>query len=198
MTDSVLVTRFLDGDIQAFNLLVMRWERPLYNFIWRQTGDEETAKDITQMAFIRIYKQLKRLKDPDKFSSWAYRIANNLCFDEFRSRKRKKTQALDTMTDIQLNKAAHQHHSHLPAPDLMAHRNHVGELLKDSLQKLPAEQRVVIVMKQYQELKFTEIAEILNESVNTVKSRLYYGLKAMRKHLEDADLHKEVLLHEMS
>ena len=193
MTDGVLVTRFLKGDIQAFNTLVWRWEKPLLNFIWRQVGDEETARDLTQTALIRIYKQLRHLKEPDKFSSWAYRIALNLCRDEFKRRKRHPLVSLDALGAS----APHVHEEAPPTPEALLHQSQLGELLKASLQRIPEEQRVVVVMKQYQGLKFTEIADILKEPVNTVKSRLYYGLKALKKHLEESELGKEGLLHEL-
>lgn len=198
MTDSALVTRFLNGDIQAFNTLVWRWEKPLLNFIWRQVGDQETAKDLTQTALIRIYKQLPKLKDADRFSSWAYRIAINLCKDEFKRRKRRKTTSLDEMTLHEQDRRIYAaQHTAPRTPESLLHQDQLGHILEASLQKLPEAQRVVVIMKQYQGLKFTEISDILKEPVNTVKSRLYYGLKAMRRHLEASEYHREGLFHEM-
>jgi len=198
MTDSVLVTRFIHGDVQAFNTLVWRWEKPLLNFIWRQVGDRETAKDLTQTTLIRIYKQLPKLKNPEKFSSWAYRIAQNLCLDEFKKRKRRRTDSFDEMAPHEAERQLHAGRTDLPrTPESLLHQHQLGQILQDALQQIPQDQRVVVIMKQYQGLKFTEIADILKEPVNTVKSRLYYGLKAMRKALEESDYHKEGLLHEM-
>ena len=195
MTDGALVTRFLKGDIQAFNTLVWRWEKPLLNFIWRQVGDEETARDLTQTALIRIYRQLSKLKEPERFSSWAYRIALNLCHDEFKRRKRHRQVSLDDIAPSSL--LLREHIESPPTPETVLHQSQLSEMLQASLQRIPEEQRVVVVMKQYQGLKFTEIADILKEPVNTVKSRLYYGLKALKKQLEASELGKEGLLHEM-
>jgi len=82
-------------------------------------------------------------------------------------------------------------------PEELYQHQQIGEILKRTLMTLPEEQRVVIVMKQYQGLKFTEIADILKQPINTIKSRLYYGLRTLRKILEESKLDKEVLLHEM-
>ena len=199
MTDAALIHKFLNGDTGAFNTLVWRWEKPLFNFIYRNLGEQDAAKDVCQTVFIRTFKELKRLRDPDKFSSWIYRIAHNLCKDEFKRRKRHRVVYLDEMSN---NEDHAQSIRHVPdmsqqTPEDICHHEQVGEILKEMLQELPEEQRIVVVMKQYQGLKFTEIAAILNQPVNTIKSRLYYGLRALRKMLEASELKKEVLLHEM-
>ncbi|MBN2105220.1 sigma-70 family RNA polymerase sigma factor [bacterium] len=200
MTDAALIERYLNGDINAFNTLIWRWEKPIYNFVLRTIGNRELAKDLCQSVFIRMYKQLKTLKDPEKFSSWVYRIALNLCKDEFKKKRIRRLVSFDALTDEDTNqnrvKWQFQDRSARSPEDLMQHQQ-VESIIKNALKKIPDEQRVVIVMKQYQGLKFTEIADILNEPINTVKSRLYYGLRAMKKVLEESNLSKEVLLHEM-
>lgn len=200
MTDAALIERFLNGDINAFNTLIWRWEKPLYNFILRMIGNREIAKDLCQTVFIRMYKQLKTLKDPEKFSSWVYRIALNLCKDEFKKKRTRRLVSLDSLTDADPDqnsiKRQFQDHS-VPSPEDLLQHQQVATIIKQALKQIPDEQRVVIVMKQYQGLKFTEIANILDQPVNTVKSRLYYGLRAMKKFLEESNFSKEVLLHEM-
>lgn len=199
MTDAVLVERFLEGDVNAFNTLVWRWEKPMYNFIYRNLGNSDSAKDVCQTVFIRAYKELKRLRDPDKFSSWIYRIAHNLCLDEFKRRKKRRFVTMHPSDDDNETQPAivQLQDTSIRTPEDLCHNEHVGQILKRMLLALPEEQRVVVVMKQYQELKFTEIADILNQPVNTIKSRLYYGLRALKKMLEASELKKEVLLHEV-
>ena len=199
MTDAALVVRFVKGDINAFNTLVWRWEKPIYNFVLRIIGNREHAKDLSQIVFIRIYKQLKTLNDPEKFSSWAYRIALNLCKDELKKKNRHRIISLDalTSTEPENNRARQFPDHHTQTPEEIMHNRQVATLIQNALEKIPEEQRVVIVMKQYQGLKFTEIAEILGEPINTIKSRLYYGLRAMKRVLEGSRLSKEVLLNEM-
>lgn len=199
MTDAALIERFLEGDVDAFNMLVWRWEKPLYNFIRRNIGNEETAKDICQTAFIRIFKELKRLREPTKFTPWMYRIALNLCRDEY---KRKKNRRHFYMEDVLVNDDSKNVIMQLPDqenknPEEMMQNQQIGDILNQIMMTLPDEQRVVIVMKQYQGLKFTEIADILDQPINTIKSRLYYGLRSLKKILEESHYSKEVLYNEV-
>jgi len=199
MTDAVLIQQFLDGEIGAFNTLVWRWEKPIFNFVYRTIGNEETAKDICQTTFIRTYRELKRLRDPDKFSPWIYRIALNLCRDELKRRKKRNLLYFDDFFSDQnaSNPVMQIPDQDAKTPEELVDHQELGDILKRAIMALPKEQRVVIVMKQYQGLKFTEIAEILKQPINTVKSRLYYGLRALRKILVDSKFNKEVLLNEM-
>lgn len=199
MTDAVLIEQYLNGNVQAFNTLVWRWQSPVYNFVLRVIGNSEQAKDITQATFIRVFKDLKKLKDKEKFKSWLYRIAMNLCLDEIKKMKKRKLVYLnsefdygnDSLSPFQIPDDENK------TPESLMQHNQIKYILKEALQQIPEEQRVVVIMKQYQDLKFTEIAQILKEPVNTVKSRLYYGLKALKKHLEGSSLNKEVLFNEM-
>jgi RNA polymerase sigma-70 factor (ECF subfamily) len=199
MTDAALIERFLDGDVGAFNALVWRWEKPLYNFIYRNIGNEDTAKDLCQTAFIRMFKEMKRLRNPNSFSAWMYRIAINLCRDEYKRRKRGRVLYLEDSRDHEDNESLLKQmpDQETKTPEELCHQQQVGDILKRMLMALPEEQRIVIVMKQYQGLKFTEIASILDQPINTIKSRLYYGLRALKKMLEESQLAKEVLFHEM-
>jgi len=200
MTDPVLIEQFVKkGDVGAFNTLVWRWEKPMFNFIYRTIGNEETAKDICQTTFIRVFKEMRNLRDPEKFSPWIYRIALNLCRDKFKRRKNRHLFHLGNFMhdDESSNPIRDMPDQDTKTPDELCHHQQIGEILKQALMVLPEEQRVVIVMKQYQGLKFTEIAGILKQPLNTVKSRLYYGLRTLRKILEESELSKEVLLDEM-
>jgi RNA polymerase sigma-70 factor (ECF subfamily) len=199
MTDTELIEQFTSGNLNAFNRLVWRWEKPLYNFILRNIGNEDTAKDICQTAFIRMFKKLKKLRDPAKFTSWMYRIALNLCRDEFKKQKKHHFYSLSETfeDDNHLNSKKQMQIQDSKTPEKLYENQQIKEILSQALMILPEEQRIVIIMKHYQELKFIEIAAILEQPINTIKSRLYYGLRSLKKILEDSKLCKEVLLHEM-
>jgi RNA polymerase sigma-70 factor (ECF subfamily) len=189
----------LDGNIHAFNTLVWRWEKSVYNFTMRYIGDREAAKDVSQKTFIRVYQKLHGLREPDRFSTWLYQIAINICRDELKSRRRRDTVSLE---DFRHNRnGSEKEMLKNPAdslhPESQANQRDLRELLALALQEVPEEQRVVIVMKEYQGLKFTEIAEILQTSVNTVKSRMYYGLAALRKVFKQWKIYEEMLKYEM-
>ncbi|MGQ9854318.1 MAG: RNA polymerase sigma factor [Candidatus Oleimicrobiaceae bacterium] len=197
MDDQALIERFLAGDVAAFNTLVWRWEKPIYNFAYRYVGTAEVAKEVTQQTFIRAYTGLRRLKNRARFSSWLHQIALNISRDELRRRR-----SLLSMEEVHEEGAGH----HLwaePAddprdrPEAVAHNSHLAEALKRALLSLPEEQRLVIIMKEYQGLKFREIAEVVAAPVNTVKSRLYHGLAALRSLLEQWGIAQEVVEDEL-
>ncbi len=192
MTDAELIRRFRDGESHAFNGLVGRWHRRLYNFILRHVGDREEAQDLCQQAFIRAYRNIRRLRDPEKFSSWLYQIAVNTCRDELRRRQRHPTVSLESLEQGTNGQPYGGLKSSVRA-DVRAHERDLRDLLNRALQSIPEEQRVVVVMKEYQHLKFTEIAAALELPVNTVKSRLYYGLNNLRKLLDQWNITQETI-----
>ncbi len=193
MNDSDLVNRFVAGDVAAFNTLVRRWEKTIYNFILRYLSDREAAQEGCQKTFIRAYQNLHRLRDTDRLSTWLHQIAVNICKDDMRSRSRRKSVSLDQLlaqSDHTFDPATHDHGSN---PEECAAANRVNALLNAALQEIPKLQRAVVIMKEYQGLKFSEIAATLAISENTAKSRMYYGLKALRKVFEKWEIDKESL-----
>ena len=185
MSDADLILRFRAGQHQAFNALVWRWQGRLYRFALRYSGDSEEARDLCQQSFIRAYRQLHRLRDPERFSTWLYQIAANLCRDHLRQRVQHVS--LDAYEEV----GARPHPALCRAADM--DKVELRDLLNRALQTLPEEQRVVVVLKEYEGLKFREIAEVLDAPINTVKSRLYYGLKALRKTFNQWDIDRDGL-----
>jgi len=173
MINQVLIKQFLSGNQHAFNMLAYKWQRPLYNFCLRYIGDTDSAKDIVQMVLLKIYQKLRTLDDHSKFSSWIFSITRNLCLDEI---KRKKHSSLDDQAfEIEDTR---NYENEITNKDM-------SDVLKSALQKIPEDQREVIILKSYHDLKFIEIAEILGISINTVKSRMYLGLKALKPYVKN-------------
>lgn len=191
MTDEALIIKFLNGDTEAFNLLVSRWQRPIHNFVLRYAACPDSAKDLTQQTFISAYRGLRQLDNPMRFSSWLYRIAMNAARDAGRSNQRY---TMVSTSDEAVYNALEIPRSRLPDED--AHRRDLRDVLHRALQEIPEEQRVVVIMKEYQGLKFREIAEAMELPINTVKSRLYYGLKALRKLFEQWNVTEEVVWYD--
>ena len=181
-----LVTACQQGDSSAFNLLVWRWEKPLYNFIYKYVGDATLAEDLVQDTFIRVLKSIGRYTHQGSFSTWLYRIAINLCKDHL---KRKRL-PLVSLHDYYTTDSGERVYVQDRISDEEARTDESlkveerEELVRRLLASLPEEQRIVILLKEYQELTFREIAEVLNVPEGTVKSRLYHGLRAMRESLE--------------
>lgn len=179
-TDNQLVARTLNGDVGAFNDLVVRWEASLYRFVVRYLGDPEEARDICQEAFLKAYTNLDRFRGQAKFSSWLFQIALNQCRTQFRRKKSRPTVSLDEEEQL-------SHLQLVPAdtepPDASAIKSQQASELDAALANLPEDQRTAIILKEYHGLKFREIAEILETPESTVKSRLYHGLESLAKSL---------------
>lgn len=182
-SDEELVGRYLKGEVEAFNLLVKRWQKPIYSFACRLTGDREEARDICQEVFILAFRQLSQLRERSKFSSWLYKIALNQC--RLRRRSEKQEQ-------LPLEEADALWEERIADPEQSLRRKEMNELLRKAFSLIPEEQRAVIVMKEYQGLKFQEIAEIMNCPESTVKSRMYFGLKALRRELRRLSIRREL------
>ena len=200
MTDAQLIAKFRNGDLNAFNTLVWRWEKPVYNFVYRYVGNREDARDLCQKTFIRVYRKANKLRDANKFSTWLFQIAVNLCRDELKRQKRRHHVSLEQLQENgngTLRAGQESNPKNQAQPDQALHRLELSELINRALQHIPEEQRAVIVMKEFQGLKFTEIAEVLETSVNTAKSRMYYGLTALRKVFDKWQINQETLRHEM-
>ena len=179
-TDNQLVARTLNGDVGAFNDLVVRWEASLYRFVVRYLGDPEEARDICQEAFLKAYTNLDRFRGQAKFSSWLFQIALNQCRTQFRRKKSRPTVSLDEEEQL-------SHLQLVPAdaepPDAAAIKSQQASELHAALANLPEDQRTAIILKEYHGLKFREIAEILETPESTIKSRLYHGLESLAKSL---------------
>ena len=196
MTDAEMIRRFRDGESHAFNGLAGRWHRRLYNFILRQVGDREEAHDLCQKVLIKAHRNLRRLRDPEKFSTWIYQIAVNTCRDELRRRRRHPTISLESLEHGDDSRQDGTKRF-LAQTDTTIHQCELRDLLNRALQCIPQDQRIVVVMKEYQHLKFREIADILKLPVNTVKSRLYSGLNNLRKLLDQWNVNRETIDYEM-
>lgn len=190
MTDAQLIENFRNGDLEAFNRLVDRWQQRIHRFAYRFFASHDEASEITQKTFIKAYKKIDTLDDPGKFSAWIYRIANNLCLDETRRAGRRRSAPMEALSRHPIAETIDAN------PDRQIQRDELESILQLALKQLPVEQRIVVIMKEYEGLKFREIAEILDEPESTIKSRLYYGLKKLRTLFEQWNIELEALRYE--
>jgi RNA polymerase sigma-70 factor (ECF subfamily) len=181
-TDEELVTRATAGDVDSFNQLVTRWERPIYALAYRTLGREEDARDVVQEAFLRAFRGLKGFKGQAKFSSWLYRITLNLCRDWIRRERRAPIVQLPEGTDpVDL---ADERVAPTESVEELVARREMSSAVARAMAELPEEQRTAIMLKEYHGLTFQEIAEMLDCPLSTVKTRLYQGLSVLRRRLE--------------
>lgn len=181
MPDEELVARSMGGDVDSFNQLVIRWERPIYALAYRVIGREEDARDVVQETFLRAFRSIGGFKGQAKFSSWIYRIALNLCRDWIR--KKKRTPVMQAPEGVDVIEMAADVGPTESIEDLVA-RKAMSEVVARAMAVLPDEQRTALILKEYQGLTFQEIADLLGCPLSTVKTRLYQGLLVVRRELE--------------
>jgi RNA polymerase sigma-70 factor (ECF subfamily) len=157
--DSALVARCLEGESSAFEPIVERYQRPLFNLALRMTGRHDEALDATQNAFVSAYTHLGTFDPKQRFFSWIYRILKNECLNVLRKRREMGPLPVD-----------------IPSPDGPAdglERHERQAAIKAALLELTVEYREVILLRHFTELSYEEIASTLDIPVKTVKSRLY-------------------------
>ncbi len=166
--DRDLVAKARRGNVDAYNLLVSRWERRVFNYILRLVGHREDALDISQEVFLKAYQNLGKLDDESRFAPWLYRIAHNESFSLLR---RNRPDGAEYKEPLPRPSGPHL----LPVETSLA--------VTAALDRLSSEQREAVVLKIYQGFKFEEMAEILGCPVSTVKSRVYTALDLLKETL---------------
>jgi RNA polymerase sigma-70 factor (ECF subfamily) len=192
--DRPLVESAIRGELYAFNQLMKRWHKRIFNFAYRYLNDYDEASEVTQQTFIKAYQAISTLKDPGRFRAWLYIIASNGCRAHSRRAGRYPTESMHTGGTAEILAWEQLPHGENPEKQLLS--RDWERLLKQAMALIPEEQRLVIIMKEYEGLTFHEIAEVLSEPENTVKSRMYYGLKALRKVLTKWKITKEAIQYE--
>ena len=181
-----LILQAQSGNEKAFNKLVSLWYKRIYNYAFKYAGSHDMAMDIAQNTFITVHHKIDQLRDVNSFKPWLYRIAINCSHEELRKQKRISGISIDSTLDENGNERQFEIEDDLRyQPDAKLQRQELADLIMASLQTLSEEQRLVVIMKEYEGLKFREIAEALEISENTAKSRLYYGLKHLRSKLSN-------------
>jgi RNA polymerase sigma-70 factor (ECF subfamily) len=177
-TDEIIVERALTGDAEAFGEIVRRWERRIFALTYGMLGREEEARDATQETFLAAFRNLRGFRGEAKVSSWLHRIAVNQCISRQRRSKTRNESALD---DQQENSFA------TPvtySPARVAEGRQETLAVRRAINSLPIELRQVVVMKEFEELTFREIADALDLPLSTVKSRLYTAMKQLQLRLQ--------------
>lgn len=164
-------------DAEAFAQLMRRWEGPLRNLGTRMTGDAHRAQDLAQETFARLYARRARYEQSGKFSTYLWRIALNVCYDELRRQGRRRECSLDD----EANAAVLDLHSDSsgPPPSAALEAREQADQVREALLRLPEGYRSVLVLRHYENLKFREIAEVLDIPEGTVKSRMSEGLNIL-------------------
>ncbi len=178
--DADLVRRTLCGEVAAYNGLVLRYQRQVYNLAYRMLGNAEDAGDLVQETFLRAYGALASFRQDASFLTWLYKIASNLCIDQLRSRKAKGALSLDVELEEGREPAAD---NRATGPEESAVRDAVQEVVNRAILNLPERYRVVVVMRHLQDMSVDEIARALNLPTGTVKTHLFRAREMLRERL---------------
>ena len=178
-TDEIIVERALTGDAEAFGELVRRWERRIFALSYGMLGREEDARDATQETLLAAFRNLRGFRGEAKVSSWLHWIAVNQCISRQRRSKVRSESALEEEHET-TSLATPVNYS----PARMAEGRQETAAVRRAINSLPLELRQVVVMKEFEELTFREIADALDLPLSTVKSRLYTALKQLQMRLQ--------------
>ena len=175
-TDEIIVERALTGDAEAFGEIVRRWERRIFALAYGILGREEDARDATQETFLAAFRNLRGFRGDAKVSSWLHRIAVNQCITRQRRAKVRSESALDDeVAEFSMPV------DYSPASVVEGRQETLA--VRRAINSLPIELRQVVIMKEFEELTFREIADALDLPLSTVKSRLYTALKQLEMRL---------------
>jgi RNA polymerase sigma-70 factor (ECF subfamily) len=187
-SDEQIVERALTGDAEAFGEIVQRWERRIFALAFGMLGREEDARDATQETFLAAFRNLRAFRGEAKVSSWLHRIAVNQCITRQRRAKVRNESALETEEEKNAATfAAPVRYS----PVRVVEGWETTAAVRLAVNSLPVELRQVVVMKEFEELTFKEIADALDLPLSTVKSRLYTALKQLQMRLRKFDENSE-------
>lgn len=170
MAETQLIQAAKQGDVAAFNRLVLIYQDMAYSVAFRILGEPDAAADATQEAFIAAYRKLHQFKG-EHFKPWLLRIVTNACYDELRHQRRRPTLSLEDFHETQ-SAAEPALHSHAENPEQYVQRDELNAAIQDCLNALPDDQRVVAVLSDIEGYAYQDIATITGWPVGTVKSRL--------------------------
>ena len=176
--DTELIQRTLDGDQNAFTLLVEKYQKGIHALAWRKIGDFHIAQEITQDAFLRAYERLRTLKDHSRFPGWVYVIASHLC-TEWHRKKKYPIQSLESTDLVEIEQVSHSQYIAEKRDTETAETQR--EIVQKLLSKLPESERTVMVLHYLGEMTYDTISKMLGVSQNTIKSRLNRARNRLKK-----------------
>lgn len=189
LADEDLMVRYGSGDVASFEVLLERHRTPVFNFVLRSCRRKDVAEELLQEIFLRVVKQAGGYQRQAKFTTWLYTIARNLCIDHARRMTHRTESSLDVPAGSESDSGGAPLVTLVPdegsGPERQIADREFSGALYAALDDLPEEQREVFLMREKQNLKFREIAQIMGVPENTVKSRMRYALEFLRLRLKD-------------
>lgn len=184
VSEKKIIEKVLGGDANAFEELVLKYEKTVYNLALRMVGDRDDASDMTQETFIKAYGSLSSFRGDSKFSVWIYRITTNVCLDFLRSKSRKQQVSLTVSDDDEDAQLDIPDPSSTPEQQLMQKMS--MQSVEEGLKTLPDKQRQILVMRELGGMSYAEIGAALSLEEGTVKSRIFRARKRLCTFLLDS------------
>jgi RNA polymerase sigma-70 factor (ECF subfamily) len=185
---------FQKGDREAFTHLYRKYKKPVYSFLVRQYVTPENAAELTQEIFLRAVQGASSFRHGAKFSTWLFVITRNSAIDFLRKNKHRNHASLDEKSRPEARALNEKIATNRPAPDRESMATRLKKDLEQAIRSLPEEQREVFLLREYHGLRFDEIAQIVQSSSGTVKSRMRYALETLRRRLSDYSDYARTLL----
>ena len=180
--DSILVEKAKKGDANSFEILVIKYQRRIFNLIFRLTNEPDIVEDIAQEVFIKAYKALKDFKGKSSFSTWIYRITVNTCLNHIKSNKRNLYKSLeDDSYEEGYDTASHN----LMNTEHVIERHELSKKIEEAINSLNQEQKAIIVLRDIEGFSYEDIGRILDCPTGTVRSRLFRARKELKSILEN-------------
>ena len=183
LDDFHLIDSFHKGDEKAFEEIVRRYQRQVANIIFLTLGSREEVDDLSQEVFVRVFRSLNRFEFDSSLYSWIYRIAVNLCIDEIRRKRIRKLIPLDFLSEKRIEGEKHSREETTGAEQLL--QKEKQEIIRRALDRLSPLHRTVILLREYQDLSYDDIAKTLRISPQAVKSRIFRAREELREMLKD-------------
>ena len=181
--ERALIERCKRGDLGAFNDLVRKYEKQVYNFAYRLTGNYDDANDVAQDAFLRVFNAIGTFRGDSSFSTWLFRITTNVFLDERKKAKSHPQTSLDEYLELGESSVARQIEDPSPTPEAVLEESERAQLLQKAVGDLPEYQRAMVTLYHTQQKSYEEIAEIMDLPIGTVKSRLNRARLALKEKL---------------
>ena len=179
LSDEQLVVLVLQGQSEAFEILVERYQKQIFALAYRLGGDYDEARDMAQEAFVRIYQELARFDSSRRFFPWMYRVAHNTCVNMLHKRPKEAT-SLDTVYDLAASDTSAE-----GSPVARYEQVELGDAINSALQDLPENYRFPLILKYLEGMSYQEIANQLDLPVSTIETRLFRGRAMLKKALKE-------------
>jgi len=178
-SDYQLINNYLKGDEESLEILIQRYLKPIYSFVYRYIGNAHETEDITQEVFVRMWRNLRKFDQQKSFKTWIFAIAKNASLDFLKKKKAipfsrfENEQGKNMLTETLADSS--------PLPDELFEQVSFGEMLNAAIRQLALKYRIVLFLRYNDDFTFREIAEILGESIDTIKTRHRRGIAILRK-----------------